>query len=39
MVDRDAQFQDYVIKGDEFDHYANLWGERLGNYYSRISSR
>jgi ATP-dependent exoDNAse (exonuclease V) beta subunit len=35
MVDREAQFQDYVIKGDEFDHYCHMWGDRLAQYYSR----
>jgi hypothetical protein len=35
MVDRDAQFQDYVIKDDEFDHYCHMWGDRLAQYHSR----
>jgi hypothetical protein len=33
MVDRDARFQDYVIKDTEFDHYSNLWGQRLAKFY------
>lgn len=34
MVDREGAYQDYVINGDEFDHYANLWGERVTQFYS-----
>ena len=34
MVDREGEYQDYVINGDEFDHYANLWGERVTQFYS-----
>lgn len=33
MVDRDAKFQDYVIKDDEYDHYCDLWGKRLASFY------
>ena len=35
MVDRDAKFQDYIIKDSEFDHYCEVWGNRLAQYYSR----
>lgn len=35
MVDRDAQFQDYVIKDSEFDHYCGLWADRVTQYYGR----
>jgi hypothetical protein len=26
--------QSFVIEGAEFDHYANMWAERLSNYYA-----
>jgi genome maintenance exonuclease 1 len=35
MVDREAKFGDYVIKDAEFDHYCNLWADRVALYYSR----
>lgn len=35
MVDREAQFQDYVIKGDEFDHYCDTWANRVTQFYER----
>jgi genome maintenance exonuclease 1 len=34
MVDREGKYADFVIEGDEFDHYANLWGERVTQFYS-----
>jgi len=35
MVDREGQYKDFVIEGDEFDHYCELWGKRLLEYYSQ----
>jgi len=35
MVDRDANFAEFVIQGDEFDHYCNKWANRLADYYSK----
>jgi genome maintenance exonuclease 1 len=34
MVDREANFGEYIIKDNEFDHYAALWGNRLAAYYN-----
>lgn len=34
MVDREANYADFVISGDEFEHYANLWGQRVMDYYN-----
>jgi len=34
MVDREGEYKDYVISGDEFDHYAHLWGDRVTQFYS-----
>lgn len=34
MVDREGQYADFVIEGDEFDRYCHLWGERVTTFYS-----
>lgn len=36
MVDREGGYADYIIKDDEFDHYAALWGERVVQYYDSL---
>jgi len=35
MVDREGEYQDYVIEGDEFDHYAQMWADRVVDYYAK----
>jgi hypothetical protein len=35
MVDREGEYADFVISGDEFDHYCGIWAERLTDFYSR----
>ena len=30
----EPQYLDFIIEGKEFDHYTNLWYERLEKYYS-----
>lgn len=37
MVDRDAEFADFVVQGDEFDHYCEQWGARLSEYYQKYA--
>ena len=37
MVDREGSYADYVIADDEFDHYANLWGNRVTQFYETNS--
>jgi ATP-dependent exoDNAse (exonuclease V) beta subunit len=34
MCSADNQFQQFVIQGDEFDHYSGLWASRVLEYYS-----
>ena len=34
MVDREGEYADFVIEGEEFDHYANMWADRVTQYYS-----
>ena len=33
IIDRDAKLQSFVIEGSEFDHYSDLWAQRLDQYY------
>lgn len=33
IVDRDANLQSFVIEGNEFDHYSDLWAKRVDQYY------
>ena len=35
MVDREGQYKDFVIEGDEFDEYCEKWGKRLMDYYEQ----
>ena len=35
MVDRENNFEEFVIKDDEFDQYCHLWADRLADYYSK----
>jgi hypothetical protein len=35
MVDREGNYADFVIEGAEFDHYANMWADRVTEYYSK----
>ena len=34
MVDREGEYADFVIEGEEFDHYCQKWTGRLTDYYS-----
>jgi genome maintenance exonuclease 1 len=36
MVSRDVELKEYVIEGDEFDKYCDLWTQRLEEYYSKF---
>lgn len=33
MATRDAEYQEFIIEGDEFIHYETQWAERLARYY------
>ena len=37
MVDRDSNFKDFVIEGEEFEEYCDKWSDRLADYYSKNS--
>lgn len=32
MVSRDLQFEEYVVEGDEFDKYADMWSKRVQDF-------
>lgn len=34
MVDRDLNFERFVVEGDEFYHYAEIWLSRIQAYYA-----
>jgi|TARA_R110000744_G_scaffold296047_1_gene406009 genome maintenance exonuclease 1 len=36
MVSRDVELKEYIIEGDEFDHYCVEWTKRLEQYYSSL---
>ena len=36
MVDREANYADFVIEGDEFEEYCNKWARRLADYYNKV---
>ena len=33
MCSKDYEYQQWVIEGDEFDHWSNLWWHKLEHYY------
>lgn len=33
MVDREQGYETFVIAGSEFDHYCELWSQRVNDYY------
>jgi len=35
MVSRDLTYQEFVIEGDEMEHYQILWAERVSRYYEK----
>lgn len=36
MVDREANFAEYIIEGNEFDEYCYKWAERVADYYAKL---
>lgn len=36
MVDRQNEYADFVISGDEFEHYAYRWAERVTEFYNSV---
>ncbi len=36
MVDRESKYADFVIEGEEFEHYCNKWANRLADYYNKV---
>lgn len=38
MVSREFEYSTFVIEGAQFDHYCNLWLQRLDHYYTIMHS-
>lgn len=36
MVDREANFAEYIIEGDEFNEYCHKWANRVADYYAKL---
>jgi hypothetical protein len=36
IATRDAKYQEFVIEGDEFTHYENMWANKVCAYYDRF---
>ena len=39
MVDRESNFKDFIIEGEEFDKYCGMWAERLADYYGKVDAK
>ena len=39
MVDRESNFKDFIIEGEEFDKYCGKWAERLADYYGKVDAK
>jgi len=33
MCSKDYQYQEWILEGDAFDHYSNIWFDRVAQYY------
>lgn len=38
IATRDATYQEFIIEGDEFYHYQQMWAEKLCAYYDRFGN-
>jgi|TARA_R110001606_G_scaffold351173_2_gene501323 genome maintenance exonuclease 1 len=36
MIDRESNYKDFVIEGDEFEEYCQKWAMRLADYYNKV---
>ena len=36
MIDRQGNYADFVIEGNEFEEYCNKWASRLADYYNKM---
>ena len=36
IATRDANYQEFVIEGEEFDHYASMWADKVCTYYEKF---
>jgi hypothetical protein len=33
MCSKDYQYQEWILEGEAFDHYSNIWWNRVAQYY------
>jgi hypothetical protein len=33
MCSKDYQYQEWILEGAAFDHYSNIWFDRVAQYY------
>jgi genome maintenance exonuclease 1 len=33
MIDRDTNYEEFIVKGAEFDHFSDIWFQRLEQYH------
>lgn len=38
IATRDATYQEFIIEGDEFNHYQQMWAEKLYAYYDKYGN-
>ncbi len=38
IATRDIKYQEFIIEGEEFDHYTELWAKKLYEYYDRFGN-
>jgi genome maintenance exonuclease 1 len=36
MCSAAGEYQEFIIQGDEFEHYAQIWARRVEQYYSKL---
>ena len=37
MADREGNYAEFIIEGDEFKKYAEMWGDRVVEYYAKFA--
>ena len=35
MCSKDYQYQEWILEGDAFNHYSNIWWDRVAQYYEQ----
>ena len=35
MCSKDYQYQEWILEGEAFDYYSNIWFDRVAEYYGQ----